>query len=412
MSSAVLSDVFFFLLLLLATSYLFGYSAQRLGQPRLVGEILAGLALGQLTYFGFLPTPTAQAQGVQAFLAQTGLVTLMFLAGTEVKRLRLRTNARYTSWLLAVGTLLPIGVIFFGASELIPLLSPNAPESSALLFLGLCVSVTSIPVISRIFQELKILDTPFARLVLGMAVVEDIVLWAILSFCLLGLSATGSPWAIVTHVSKTVLFIAVGLTLLPRMIDGLYRWSASRGERAASSSWPLFIILAYVSLAQNFHVNEVFAAFLAGFAIATMLDRSQSSRLEGTIEAIETISSKMLVPIFFAMIGFRLKLTGSFSIQLFLVYLFGSSVIAISLNYLALRLAHLSHLSALNVAITNNARGAPGIVLATIGYQEGLVTDEFYLILILSAILTSQLAGLWLKLVLKKNWPLLAEASD
>lgn len=412
MTSAILSDVFFYLLLLLLSSYLLGYLAQLIGQPKLVGEILAGLALSQLIHHQFLPTPVAQTLDVQAFLAQTGLVTLMFLAGTEVKRLHLRSNARFTSWLLAVGTLVPLILVYFCADFFVEDVSSKAPRSTVLLYLGLCVSVTSIPVISRIFQELKILDTPFARLVLGMAVIEDIVLWAILSFCLLWMSPASNSHDIFFHVIKTIFFIGAGLTILPRLINWLYRQRSNRMIHTHSSSWPIIIILAYVSLAHRFHVNEVFAAFLAGFAIATMLDQNQRAGIQGTIEAIETISTKMLVPIFFAMIGFKLKLIGSFSGQLFLWFLFGSSLVAIFSNYMALRFARLSHLSALNIAITNNARGAPGIVLATIGHQAGLVNDEFYLTLILTAIVTSQFAALWLKFVLKKQWPLLAEACD
>lgn len=412
MSSAILSDVFFYLLLLLLSSYLFGYFSQKLGQPKLVGEILAGLTLSQLIHHQILPTPFAQTLDVQAFLAQTGLVTLMFLAGTEVKSLRLRSNARFTSWLLAVGTLVPMIFIFFSADFFIDQVGSRASGKSLLLYLGLCVSVTSIPVISRIFQELKILDTPFARLVLGMAVIEDILLWAILSFCLLWLSPTSTSNDIYFHVLKTIFFVGAGLTLLPRLINWLYRQRSNKMIHTHSSSWPIIIILAYVSLAHRFHVNEVFAAFLAGFAIATMLDQNQRAGIEGTIRAIETISSKMLVPIFFAMIGFKLKLSGSFSGQLFLWFLIGSSLLAIISNYVALRLARLSHLSALNIAITNNARGAPGIVLATIGHQAGLINNEFYLTLILTAVVTSQCAALWLKFVLKKKWPLLAEASE
>lgn len=411
MSSAILSDVFFYLLLLLLSSYLLGYVAQVLGQPKLVGEILAGLTLSQLIHYRILPNPVAQTLDVQAFLAQTGLVTLMFLAGTEVKSLHLRSNARFTSWLLAVGTLLPLVLIYFCADFFVEDVSSNAPPNTVLLYLGLCVSVTSIPVISRIFQELKILDTPFARLVLGMAVIEDILLWAILSFCLLWMTSASTSHDIYIQVLKTIFFIAAGLTVLPRLINWLYRQRSNRMIHTHSSSWPIIIILAYVSLAHRFHVNEVFAAFLAGFAIATMLDQNQRAGIQGTIDAIETISTKMLVPIFFAMIGFKLKLTGSFSAQLFLWFLFGSSLVAILSNYVALRLARLSHLSALNIAITNNARGAPGIVLATIGHQAGLVNNEFYFTLILTAIVTSQCAALWLKFVLKKKWPLLAEAA-
>jgi Kef-type K+ transport system membrane component KefB len=411
-TSAILSDIFFYLLLLLLSSYLLGYLAQMLGQPKLVGEILAGLGISQLIQHQILATPVAQTLDVQAFLAQTGLVTLMFLAGTEVKSLHLRSNARITSWLLVLGTLLPMILIFFGAEFFIDEISAKAPERTVLLYLGLCVSVTSIPVISRIFQELKILDTPFARLVLGMAVIEDIVLWALLSFCLLWITPESSSGDIFSHVLKTIFFIAAGLTLLPRLITWLYRQRSIRMIHTHSSSWPIIIILAYVSLAHRFHVNEVFAAFLAGFAIATMLNQNQRAGIQGTIDAIETISTKMLVPIFFAMIGFKLKITGSFSTQIFLSFLLGSSLVAIFSNYLALRFARLSHLSALNIAITNNARGAPGIVLATIGHQAGLVNDEFYLTLILTAIVTSQCAALWLKFVLKKKWPLLAEATQ
>ena len=157
-------------------------------QPKVVGEILAGVVLGN-ALIGRLPfaahfIDSAKHQGnILDFVYWLGLLLLMFLAGAETQQLFTRDERREVGWLSIVGTGLPfvLGLLFAPWIIRPSMVGPNGNRISLTIILAVGVAVTSVPVVSKIFADLKILHTRFARLVLGVAVLEDIVLWLALS---------------------------------------------------------------------------------------------------------------------------------------------------------------------------------------------------------------------------------------
>src|SRR3954468_12526585 len=177
MSNEEIGSVIILLLILLAAAHLFGYLFSRLRQPKVIGEILAGIVLGPTLLARIAPS-LAGSLGLGAhsvyhstidvvlsFVYWLGLLLLMFVSGAETRKLLSADDRRQVAWLSAVGTLLP----FLIAMLLIPFLPiqhmmGSASQTTALiLVIGIAVAVTSIPVISRIFYDLKILHTRFAR---------------------------------------------------------------------------------------------------------------------------------------------------------------------------------------------------------------------------------------------------------
>src|SRR6202008_1731434 len=156
-------------------------------------------------------------------LYQLGLLMLMFLSGAETKALFQKHERKQIAWLASVGTVLPFFIILSLAS-FIPLawfMGERQNRTSLVLVMGIAVAVTSIPVISRIFFDLKILHTRFARLVLGVAVLEDIGLWAVLAVATTLAESNVTPkHQIAVHVAVTLAYFAAGLTILPRF----FRW--------------------------------------------------------------------------------------------------------------------------------------------------------------------------------------------
>jgi len=108
------------------------------------------------------------------------------------------------------------------------------------------------------------------------------------------------------------------------------------------------------------------------------------------------------------MIGYKLVWGRDFSLEMLVVFLLGSSVLALLSVGLAARLAGFKKRDVVNLAVTTNARGGPGIVLASIAFDAGIINAPFYTTLVLTAILTSQAAGMWLRFVISKGWPLLS----
>src|ERR1700682_4582991 len=185
MSNSDLTSILLILLLLVGLAQLLGYLFTRLRQPKVVGEILAGIILGPAVFgrlrlgTGTLADLTTHHATILNFVYWLGLLLLMFLSGAETRQLFTREERHEVSWLAIVGTGIPFVLALLLGPWLVrpELAGPNGNRLSLIIILAVGVAVTSVPVVSKIFADLKILHTRFARLVLGVAVLEDIVLW-------------------------------------------------------------------------------------------------------------------------------------------------------------------------------------------------------------------------------------------
>ena len=148
----------------------------------------------------------------------------MFLSGAETQQLFTRDERREVGWLTIVGTGIPFRLgLIFGPKLISPAhAGPNGNNISQIIMLAVGVAVTSVPVVSRIFADLKILHTRFARIVLGVAVLEDMVLWLALAIAtaLAGTTAL-SPRQLAVHLGTTIGFFGLALKVVPRIIKHL-----------------------------------------------------------------------------------------------------------------------------------------------------------------------------------------------
>jgi Kef-type K+ transport system membrane component KefB len=372
MSNADLTSVLFLLLLLVALAQLLGWLFMKLRQPRVVGEILAGVLLGN-AIAGRWPVAAhfiahARRQGdVFDFVYWLGLLLLMFLAGAETQQLFSREDRRSVSWLVVVGTGLPFAAGLLLAPWIIrpSLAGPAGNRLSLTIVLAVGVAVTSVPVVSKIFADLKILHTRFARLVLGVAVIEDIVLWLALAIA----TATAGkavlhPRAMGAHLLATVAFFLLGLTILPRAIKRLNKARFNVFAQSSPTAYALAILLGYCALAGAFDVSLVFAAFLAGFAVVHKKRRLFAESLD----AIGKVAFAFFIPVYFAIVGLKLDLMHGVSLAMIAAFLAGTCVVKILSVSLAGKFAGFRGLDLLNLAVTTNARGGPGIVLASVAF--------------------------------------------
>lgn len=409
---------------LLVAVHALGYLAERLLQPRIVGEILAGVLVGPWVLklvapgaFSGLFTFSPSAHTALGFLYQLGLILLMFCSGAETRRLLAKENRNTTLLLIGVsdvGSFLL--VLALGAMGLIPLASLTGPmgrPSATLLIVAIGVSVTSIPVISRIFWDLGIMRTRFASLLLGYAVLEDIALWVVLAFAM----ALAKPDAasshhvggtVMSHVIGTFAYMLIALIVMPSVLRWLRkaRWNVL--NQASPVGYMIFILMVYCAIAAPFGVNIQFAALLAGYGVVGGIHGAERAHVAAPLEAISKVSFGFFVPIYFGLVGYLLVFGRQFSWTVLLVFLFASSVIAIASKAFAARLGGFRGLDMVNIAVTANARGGPGIVLASVAYGAGLINAAFYTALVITAVVTSQACGVWLRVVLGKGLPLLS----
>jgi Kef-type K+ transport system membrane component KefB len=410
-SNPDLTSILLLLLLLVGLAQLFGYVFVRLRQPRVVGEIFAGMLLGP-ALLGRFPAASrlTAAANHQAnslnFIYWLGLLLLMFLSGAETRQLFTREERTEVSWLAIVGTGTPFLLALLLGPWLVrpQLYGPNGNRVSLIIILAVGVAVTSVPVVSKIFADLKILHTRFARLVLGVAVLEDIGLWLALAVATAAAGKTVlRPRELTYHLVTTVVFFGLGLTVLPRIVKRINKLRFNILAKQSPVAYALLVLLGYCVLAGLLDVSMVFAAFLAGFAVV----HKKRKLFSEALEAIGKVSFAFFIPVYFAMVGLKLDLVRGLSLGMMAAFIVGSCLVKILSVSLAARLAGFRGLDMINLAITTNARGGPGIVLASVAFEAGIISPQFYTTLVVAAVVTSQMAGTWLDYVLRKGWPLL-----
>lgn len=414
LSDSDLKSVFLALLLLVAMAQLLGHLFVRLRQPKVIGEILAGIVLGpsllgRLRFGSHLMRTTTQSAAILDFVYWLGLLLLMFLSGAETRQLFSRDERREVGWLAIVGTGIPfvLGLVFGPWLVRPTLAGASGNRLSLVIILAVGVAVTSVPVVSKIFSDLQILHTRFARLVLGVAVLEDIVLWLALAVATAMAGKTLlNPREMSYHLVTTLAFFVLGLTIIPRIVKRINKARFNVLAKHSPVAYAIAVLLAYCVVAGALKVSLVFAAFLAGFAVVHKKRRLFAEALD----AIGKVSFAFFIPVYFAIVGLKLDLVHGFSLWITLAFLVGSCVVKIASVSLAGRLAGFRGLDLINLAITTNARGGPGIVLASVAFDAGIISPKFYTTLVLTAIFTSQIAGAWLDYVLRKGWALLRPA--
>jgi len=415
LSNSDLTLILCLLLLLVGLDHLLGYLFARMRQPKVVGEILAGVVLGpallgRIPLIAHFMETTSHQESILNFVYWLGLLLLMFLSGAETRQLFSREERREVAWLTIVGTGIPF-LLSLGLGKWLirpELAGPNGNRISLIIILAIGVAVTSVPVVSKIFADLKILHTRFARIILGVAVLEDIALWLALA---LGAAMAGKgpldARAMAHHLIATVGFFALALTIVPRVIKRINKSQFNVFAKHSPVAYAMAILLGYCVVAGAIGVSVVFAAFLAGFALV----HKKRRLFEEALDAIGKVSFAFFIPVYFALVGLKLDLLRGLSLGMAAAFLAGSCLVKILSVSVAGRFAGFRGLDLVNLALTTNARGGPGIVLASVAFDAGIISPKFYTTLVLAAVLTSQIAGAWLEYVMLKGWPLLSASS-
>jgi Kef-type K+ transport system membrane component KefB len=207
------------------------------------------------------------------------------------------------------------------------------------------------------------------------------------------------------HIAATFLYFALGLSIAPRIMKRISKSGLNPLANNSPVSYTLLIVFAYVAAAGLLDVNVVFAAFLAGFAVSR-------KRLGQALETISRFSFALFIPVYFALVGYSLVFGKGFSAIMLVAFLVCACLVKLLAVALGAWLAGFRGLDVINLAVATNARGGPGIVLASVAYEAGIISAAFYTTLVLVAVFTSQAAGAWLEYVLGRGWPLLGESTQ
>jgi Kef-type K+ transport system membrane component KefB len=342
----------------------------------------------------------------------------MFATGAEVRSVFYRGERKTATYLTLGGTVLP----FIAGLALLQVINLNRFEGAAgnktafVLVVASAVAVTSIPVISRIMFDLGILETAFARIVLTAAVFEDIALYVVLAVALGLVSQTqgnfgvgsllnldpASSVSMAYHVVASLAFFGCFLLLGPKVFGRLSRSPYNPVQLRSPIAFQLAFMFALTALALFMGITPLFGAFIAGMVIGVLGDEQNDAR-----DAIKRFAFAFFVPIYFAIVGLQLDLIHAFNAVLFVGFVAFACVVKAVSAYAGARLAGQNRRGAANLAVAMNARGGPGIVLASVAFDARIINEQFFVALILLAVLTCLGAGSWLERVIKSGRPLL-----
>jgi Kef-type K+ transport system membrane component KefB len=400
--SEAFGHILFAIAVVVIAARLVGLLVRRLGQPQVMGEIVAGIVLGPsvlgaisgdaqdwLFPSGILPTLNV--------LAQLGLIFFMFLVGLELDPALMRGRGRTVGYVLPLSLALPfclgvaIGVGVHGT------LAPGIEASSFALFLGTALAITAFPVLARLLAERNLTRTPVGAISLTCAAIEDVCAWLILAVVVALVKASGPEDTLLTLL-YTALF-AAGMLLLVRPA---LAWVVARWHRGPTlGAGLLTLLLAGVLLSayatDRIGIHSIFGAFLFG----VILPR-RSELVEEVTLKLEDFTLLLFLPIFFAITGLQTEL-GTID---------SATVAGIALLVLAAAVAGkfvaglggglLSGMPGRDATVLGlllNTRGLTELVIISIGKDLGVVPDSLFAILVVMALVTTFMAAPLISLV-------------
>lgn len=414
MTNLELTRFFFAVVSLLTFAHAFGYLFQRGRMPKVIGEIFGGLLLGPTALGYFFPGAYVwmfeafESEGkLLSLMSWLGLILLMFVSGFEVRMASEKEDRRTVLALLAGATVVPFLAGWFAPRfyDFSPYLGTAGNMMSMTIVIAIAVAVTSIPVIAKIFIDLDIMGTRFAKVVLATATIQDVILWVALAVATgLASSQSVSTGGVLSTIAITMVFFLAALLLMPKLVDAGTRSRANLIIRSSLTGYVLLICFLFAGIASILDVNIVFGAFLAGIVIGSV----KHDQFDGVKTHIREMSLAFFVPLYFAIVGFKLDLIRHLDVAFFVGFLFFSVFFEALGTISAARIIGKDWLSSLNLGVAMNTRGGPGIVLATVAFDTGIINEDFASTLVLIAIVTSLAAGSWFRVVTLRGWKLLS----
>jgi Kef-type K+ transport system membrane component KefB len=389
------------ILIVLTAARAGGYLFRRIGMPRVVGEILGGVALGpsllgQIWPSGFdwlFPASERQA-GLLLGLAWVGIVLLLGITGAEIDMTTIggQGRAAVAASIGSLGVPLLLGALV-GAVVPDLFIGTGTTRSVFLLFFAVAFAISSLPVAARILSDLGLIDRPFAQLALGVATVNDIVGWLLLGV-VVGIAESGTfeaaplVIALVTVVTIGILVVRLG----PRVLDGLASAVERRdGGPAAEVSLITLVIVAVGTVTHAVGIEVVIGAFIAGIAIG-------GSRLRHStgFASFESVTNGIFAPLFFAVAGIRVDLSQlaerSVAIWAIVVTVAATAAKLVG-SYVGGRVGGLTGRDSMGLSASLNARGALEIVVATVGLALEVIDSTAYTVIVVMALVTTAMTG-------------------
>ena len=382
-----------------------GARASRLGQPPVIGEIVAGVLLGPSLLGWMLPGasgflfPTASMPILQ-LLSQIGVILFMFVVGAELEPSYLRGKAHSAVAVSHFSIIIPFTL---GVALSLALYTQYAPRGVPVhafaLFCGIAMSITAFPVLARILEERHLTHTPLGATAIACAAVDDVTAWSILAFVVAVTTAGGAARTLLAIVALSATFvllmIAVVRPVLQRVLHpGRMSNTLSKGGIAIV----LAVLLSSALATEVIGIHAVFGAFVAGAVMPV------GGTFRGVLrERLESISSVFLLPLFFVYTGLRTQiglLNDAWSWAICLIIIVVATTGKLGGTVLAARWTGQPWRDSIALGALMNTRGLMELIALNVGYDLGILTPEIFAMMVLMALVTTAMTGPLLSLSL------------
>ena len=392
-------SIHFFLQLavILVACRVVGWLGKRLlGQPQVVGEMIAGVVLGPSLLGLLFPALQGaifpkETRNVLYAGAQLGVGLYMFLVGTTLRLDHFRSKAKSASAVSMAGIAAPFAIAMLITPLLIGvpgLFAPGISLANATLFLGACIALTAFPMLARIINERGLANSSLGTLSLTAGAFDDACSWCVLAIVLATFG--GGPGVAILAIGGGLAWAALVILAGPRLLAPLARIVERDGEMSHAV---LGVVLAVFCLSaflmDAVGIHAIFGGFILGAVMPRGLLTAEIKR------KVEPLAVVLLLPMFFTYSGLntRMDMVNSLPLLLIALGILAASVLAKGgACYLAARLSGEDNRTALGIGALMNSRGLMELIIINIGLQKGIIGPTLFSMLVLMAIVTTVMA--------------------
>ena len=385
---------------------LFGMAAVALRQPRVMGEVIAGIALGP-TLLGAIAPDVSTAlfpSDIIPFIgvvAQVGLIFYMFLVGLEVALSQLKGRIGQVAAISNVSVALPMMLGFAVALPIYELVGPDKKFVAFALFMGVSMSITAFPVLARILVERRMLKRPVGALVLACAAIDDITAWFLIALAT-AVAVAGSGSDVLETILLALAFcLVMGLAIRPL----LSRVSTAYDESGrVPGGW---VALIFAGLLLSAYTTEVIGiALIFGAFVMGLIMPRHAGLTEDVTGRLEDFTIILLLPLFFAFTGLKTNMglldrpelwimTGVLLVIAMVGKLFGAAIAA--------RITGFKWRESAVIGTLMNTRGLTELIVLNLALEKGVISDALFAMLVIMALVTTLMAGPLLRLLDPRN---------
>jgi K+:H+ antiporter len=392
-----LSSLILQILVILLVARLCGILVRYLGQPQVIGEILAGIFLGPSLLKIVAPEvhaflfPQGSVQRLY-FLSQVGILLFMFIVGLELDIKTLRSKARSAVVISQVSIIVPfilgIGLAFLLFAEY----GPHDKGALAFaLFMGIAMSITAFPVLARIIQEQGLTRTQLGTLAITCAAVDDVTAWCLLAL-VVGLVKSGTGEGAVWTIAFAILYTFFMLFIVRPVLNKRFGLSA-KGAQPSSGllAFAFITLLLSAWITEMIGIHALFGAFLMGVVMP-----EQNEFKEKLTARIQDVTTIILLPLFFAFTGLRMQIGLLDDVQSWLICALVLSVAILGKlggATIAARFTGHSWRTSWILGALMNTRGLMELIVLNLGYDLRILSPKIFTMMVVMAVTTTMMAG-------------------